>query len=105
MRPSALVTLSVARCIGTNSALDESVMDFVRTTCLPEARYFRFEHTPIVASSVLLDTRFDEEKRRLRLLAWKKEGYNEARDLQYECQLPESLYIVFASQPEEQARG
>ena len=80
-------------------------MDFVRITCIPEARYFRFDYTPISGSAVLLEAEFDDKRRSQRMLAWKKQGYYDATNLKYECRLPESTYKISAVQPPPSERG
>lgn len=105
MKTPTLITFSAALFSCSGSAIADWSMDFVRITCIPEARYFRFDYTPISGPAVLLEAQFDDKKRSQRMLAWMKQGYYEATNLQYECRLPESTYKISAVQPPQRDRG
>jgi hypothetical protein len=79
--------------------------DFVRITCIPEARYFQFEAKSIEGSYVLMETQFNEKLKRQRLAAWIKKGYYDPSRLEFKCHMPESTYLIKASQPSPSARG
>ncbi len=99
MTRRALFAFAVLLIVGIRPAFADWPMEFVRLTCIPEARYFRVEYMPVSGPSVLLESEFDDEKRAKRLLAWEKAGFHEPSNLTYECALPESLYKLTAHQP------
>jgi len=107
MKASTFITFSATLFICSGSAIADCPMDFVRITCIPEARYFWFDYTSIDCSAVLsgVSVRFDDKKRSQRMSAWEKQGYYRATNLQYECRLPESTYKISAVQPPEKDRG
>ena len=72
--------------------------DFVRVTCVPEARYFRLEYAGVYGPAALTDAQHDDRKTRERLAIWRKHGYLAPGKLRYECQLPESKYRITATQ-------
>lgn len=84
-------------CAGAAHA--DWTMDFIRISCIPEARYIRFDYTPISGHDVELETAHNDKKRRERMLVWKKHGYHEPTRLQHECRLPGSTYTISASHP------
>ncbi len=79
--------------------------DFVRITCIPEARYLQFEAKSIEGSYVLMETQFDEKLKRQRLAAWIKKGYYDPSRLEFECRMPESTYKIETTQPSPSAHG
>jgi hypothetical protein len=105
MKTLILIAFSTGLLICSGSAIADWSMDFVRITCIPEARYFRIEYAPISGSAALLETQSDDKQRSQRMLAWKKHGYYEATNLQYECRLPESTYNISAVQTPESEHG
>lgn len=81
-------------------------MDFVRITCIPEARYLHVKYTPIDGSAVYVGVEFDKKKRKQRLAIWNKHGYFEpSKRIQYKCRMPESTYTISAIQPPPRAQG
>lgn len=72
--------------------------DFVRITCIPEARYLQFEAKSIEGSYVLMETQFDDKLKKQRLAAWVKKGYYDPARLEFECRLPEATYKITTSQ-------
>lgn len=105
MKTSKLLSIAFIFFLFPGTASADWSMDFVRITCIPEARYFRFDFTPVSGSAVLLEAQFDEIKRKQKLQAWEKQGYYEATNLNYECSLPESTYKITATQPPARERG
>ena len=105
MKTPTLIALSAGLLLCSGSAIAGWSIDFVRITCIPEARYFRFDYTPVSGSAALLETALDGKKRSQRMLAWKKHGYYEATNLQYECRWPESTYKISAVQAPARERG
>jgi hypothetical protein len=93
-----LLVLVVALLLSTAVRADWS-LEFVRITCIPEARYFYFEYKPIDGSAALTDAQVSDEKQRERMRTWQKHGYFDPRDLDFECRLPESRYRLRTSQP------
>jgi hypothetical protein len=80
-------------------------IDFVRITCLSEARYLQFESRSIDGNYVLLDTQDGKSFHDERTAAWEKKGYYRPSALTYECKLPDATYTIQASQPPPQASG
>lgn len=94
-------SLLIAFLLSTWSASSKAdwVQDFIRITCIPEARYFQFEYAPMSGPRVLLETQFDRKRQRKRMLAWRKHGFYNPSKLDYECKLPENVYKISTTQP------
>jgi hypothetical protein len=80
-------------------------VDFVKITCIPEARYFAFESKPIQGSYVLGETQFDSKLRAKRFALWEQKGYYNPSALEFTCNLPGSTYKIIATQPEPSDHG
>ncbi len=82
-------------------------MDFVRITCIPEARYLHVKYTPVDGSAVDVGVDFhNKKKRKQRLAIWNKHGYfDPSMKIQYKCRMPESTYTISAIQPPPRSRG
>jgi hypothetical protein len=97
---------SVLLCFVPGICSAQWTMDFVRITCIPEARYLQVEYKPVVGPIVLMETAFDKNKKKQRLSAWQKHGYYDPSEkITYECRMPESTYKISAMQPPAQDRG
>jgi hypothetical protein len=99
-----LSTLVVALLFATAARADWS-LDFVRVTCIPEARYFYFEYKAVSGPAALTDTQFDDKKRLERMRTWQRHGYFDPHNLVRECRLPDSTYRLLTSQPPARERG
>lgn len=65
--------------------------DFLRVTCIPDARYFALEHKLIETS----DEQAEPATPALRQ-AWRRNGLHEPDNLRVECHLPDSTYTATA---------
>ena len=72
--------------------------DFVRVTCVPQSRYFEIEYKPLHSNVVDGGDHFDSN-------VWAKQGYLSPSKLRYECQLPDSKYVVTSTKPESGGNG
>lgn len=105
MRPRAFSASGVFILFVVTPAIADWTMDFVRITCIPEARYFRLDYAPVYGPSVFRESESNDEERAKRLLPWKKAGYYEVANLNYECTMPEATYKLTVRQPPAHAEG
>lgn len=81
-------------------------IDFVRITCIPEARFLRVEYAPIEGSVVEMGVKPEKKQWKQRLTIWKKHGYfDPLKKIQYQCRMPESTYTISAVQPPPRTHG
>jgi hypothetical protein len=99
------LVLIVALLTFSHAARADWSLEFVRITCIPEARYFYFEYKPVSGPAALTDTQFDEKMQRERMRIWQRHGFFDPRSLERECRLPESTYKLITSQPPAREQG
>ena len=79
--------------------------DFIRITCIPEARFFAFEYRPVDGTSALGAAQYDDEERKARMKLWAAQGYFDPTRLQQQCRLPDATYILETTQRHPQSHG
>lgn len=81
-------------------------VDFVRITCIPEARFLRVEYAPVDGSVVEMGVEPGNKQWKQRLAVWKKHGYfDPLKKIRYKCRMPDSTYRIYAVQPPPKTRG
>lgn len=87
-----------------DSALADWTQDFIRIACIPDARFFKIEYSPMNGGDAFVVTN-DKETIRDRFKAWRAGGFFDPSNLKYECKLPQTIYQVIATQPPASERG
>jgi hypothetical protein len=85
----------------TSPAWADYSVDFLRITCVPEVRYFEVEYRALPDDAVFGGGGTSPDP----LRTWREHGYFDPRDLHSECRLPESTYVVTATQSPASDRG
>jgi hypothetical protein len=100
-----LLLTTVMVCLVAGTCRADWTMDFIRITCIPEARYLHVEYKPVNGPAVLMETQFDKDKKKQRLSAWRKHGYYDPSKVEYECRMTNSTYRITSVQPPGRDRG
>ena len=77
----------------------DEYLEFVRITCIPEARYFYFEYKFVSGPAGLTDDYLDDKKRLESMRVWQSHGYFDPANLEQDCRIPGSTYRLLTIQP------
>jgi hypothetical protein len=81
-------------------------LDFVRISCIPEARYFEIQFRALSGPDILIGGAEHNDKARAdRLQIMADHGFFDPSNLFYECKLPDSTYTVASNQLPPSERG